>query len=221
MIICENIIAHESKQAKTRARASVSNIQIMTKSELRKIYLARQKNLSATERTEKSRAISAQFFQKFGLANINFLHCFLPIEKFNEIDTSFIFEKIRRDFPNVKTVVPRVEFETLEMKSLIYKSETELSENVWNIREPLHDEVVETEKIDVVLVPLLCFDGEGFRVGYGKGFYDRFLKNCRTDCLKIGLSYFAPVVKIADTNKFDVTPDYCVTPKKIYDFISV
>jgi 5-formyltetrahydrofolate cyclo-ligase len=193
----------------------------MTKSELRKIYLARQKKLSATERTKKSRAISEQFFQKIDLTEINFLHCFLPIEKFNEIDTGFIFEKIRREFPNVKTVVPRVDFEKLEMESLIYTSETELFENVWNIREPLHDEVVETEKIDAVLIPLLCFDVEGFRVGYGKGFYDRFLKNCRADCLKIGLSYFAPVVKIADTNEFDVTPDYCVTPKKIYDFTSV
>ncbi len=193
----------------------------MTKADLRKIYLAKQKQLSPEQRAKKSLAITEQFFQRFDLANINFLHCFLPIEKFNEIDTSFIFEQLWQSFPQVTTVVPRVDAKTLEMNSLLYKRETKLTENLWNIREPLHDKFVETAKIDVVLVPLLCFDAEGFRVGYGKGFYDRFLKNCRADCLKIGLSYFAPVVKIMDTNEFDVTPDYCVTPKKIYDFTSV
>lgn len=190
----------------------------MTKSELRKIYLVRQKNLSSGERNEKSRAISERFFDYFDVHKINFLHSFLPIKKFNEIDTRFIFEKIWRGFPRIETVVPRVDVESLEMESLIYKKETELAENVWNIREPLHDEFVEADKIDAVLIPLLCFDAQGFRIGYGKGFYDRFLKNCREDCLKIGLSYFAPVASIEDKNKFDVTLNYSITPKRIYNF---
>lgn len=188
----------------------------MNKSDLRKICLAGQKSLSFGERIEKSRAISENFFENFDLAKIDFLHSFLPIEKFNEIDTKFIFQKIWKDFPHVRTLVPRVDFESFEMKNLLYDAETELSQNAWNIHEPLHDETIETEKIDAVLVPLLCFDVRGFRVGYGKGFYDRFLKNCRADCLKIGLSYFAPVEKIADADEFDVKLDFCVTPFEVY-----
>lgn len=188
----------------------------MNKSELRKIFLAKQKSLSSGERIEKSRAISEQFFENFDLAKINFLHSFLPIEKFHEIDTNFIFQKIWKDFPRVKTLVPRVDFESFEMKNLLYDAETELLQNAWNIHEPLHDETIETEKIDAVLVPLLCFDVRGYRVGYGKGFYDRFLKNCRADCLKIGLSYFAPVEKIADADEFDVKLDFCATPFAVY-----
>ena len=188
----------------------------MLKAALRKIYLARQKSLSAAERSEKSRRIIDRFFQNFDLSRIEFLHCFLPIEKFKEIDTRLVFERVRRDFPQIQTIVPRVNFDTNEIENLKFTPETSLVRNVWQIDEPLHDERIETAEIDLVLVPLLCFDASGFRVGYGKGFYDRFLKNCRADCLKIGLSYFAPVDEIEDARNFDVRLDYCVTPKKIF-----
>ena len=78
-----------------------------------------------------------------------------------------------------------------------FDSTTKLTVNRWHILEPTGNETVEIGKLDAVLVPLLCFDERGFRVGYGKGFYDKFLKNCRRDCLKIGLSYFTPVEEIA------------------------
>ena len=190
----------------------------MTKSELRKIYLALQKNLSPVDRNKKSLAIANQFFQNFDLSRIKFLHCFIPIERTNEIDTNLIFQKIWREFPRVETVVPRVNFQTSEIENLKFTRETELVQNAWEIHEPSHDEFTETKKIDLVLVPLLSFDQKGFRVGYGKGFYDRFLKNCRADCKKIGLSYFPPVEKIADAQAFDIKLDFCVSPEKIWRF---
>jgi 5-formyltetrahydrofolate cyclo-ligase len=63
-----------------------------------------------------------------------------------------------------------------------------------------------------VVVPLLSFDKRGHRVGYGKGFYDRFLSECSRDCIKIGLSFFAPVEVIDDVNRHDVTLDLFVMP---------
>ncbi|MDQ3374963.1 MAG: 5-formyltetrahydrofolate cyclo-ligase [Acidobacteriota bacterium] len=187
----------------------------MTKAELRKIYLAKQKSLSLFERKQKSEQITDGFFVNLDLNKINFLHCFLPIEKFNEIDTNFIFQKIWRDFPQIETLVPRVNLQTDKIENLIFAPETEIVKNAWEIFEPTNNESIETEKIDVVLIPLLCFDARGFRVGYGKGFYDKFLKNCRVDCLKIGLSYFEPVAEIADLQEFDVQIDFCVTPEKV------
>jgi 5-formyltetrahydrofolate cyclo-ligase len=188
----------------------------MTKSELRKIYLEKQIALSSAMRNEKSAQIAERFFDRFDLSEINFLHCFLPIGRTNEIDTKPVFEKIWREFPNIETLVPRVNFETNEIENLKFSGETALRENRWKIHEPSHDEKFDTEKIDAVLVPLLCFDVKGHRVGYGKGFYDRFLKTCRKDCLKIGLSYFPPVEEIADAWESDVMLDFCVTPEKIF-----
>lgn len=190
----------------------------MLKTDLRRIYLANQKALSPTERTRKSELIGENFFANFDLSKINFLHCFLPITKFNEIDTEIILRKIRSEFPHIQTLVPRVNFATNEIENLLFTHETELAPNLWQISEPTHNEIIETDKIDMVLVPLLCFDERGFRVGYGKGFYDRLLSVCRPDCLKIGLSFFPPVEKIEDAQIFDVHLDYFVIPDGIIKF---
>ncbi len=190
--------------------------QRMNKSELRKTCLARQRSLSSDERLVRSRQISDHFFDSFDLEKIAYLHCFIAIEKFNEIDTTLIFTRLWKDFLRVQTLVPRVVFGTGEMQNLRFTPDTELVKNVWDIHEPSHDAFVEPVKIDMVLVPGLCFDKQGHRVGYGKGFYDRFLSQCRPDCLKIGLSYFEPVEQIDDIHEGDVTLDHVITPEAIF-----
>ncbi|MCD9185645.1 MAG: 5-formyltetrahydrofolate cyclo-ligase [Pyrinomonadaceae bacterium] len=190
----------------------------MKKSELRKISIAQRKEIAPNETAEKSLLILNNIFAYFDFTKTNFVHCFLPIKRFNEIDTHLIFHKIWQDFPRIQTVVPRVDFQTLKMTSLIYNAETELVENSWNISEPKHDEFIEPERIDAVFVPLLCADKRGFRVGYGKGFYDRFLKDCRPDCLKIGLNYFQPVEEISDVTEYDIKLDFLVTPERVIVF---
>lgn len=190
----------------------------MIKAELRKIYLARQRNLSFDEHLEKSSRIARGFFHNFDLKDVRFLHCFLPIEKNREVDTWLIVQKIWHDFPSVKTLASRLDFEKIALENIIISSETKLVFNKWHILEPSGDETIGAEKINAVLVPLLAFDENGFRVGYGKGFYDRFLSLCRPDALKIGLSYFPPLEKITDVNEFDVKLDFCVTPEKVFEF---
>lgn len=190
----------------------------MNKSELRKDYLFLRKSLSKKDRDSRDSVITDRFFDEFDLADIHFLHLFLSIEKFTEIRTLPIVVKLWRDSPAISTVVPRVNSETLLLEHLKYDVNSKLIENRWGILEPAGDEVVEIEKIDLVLIPLLAFDGRGFRVGYGKGFYDKFLAQCRDDCLKIGLSYFPPADEISDVNDFDVKLDLCITPENIFSF---
>jgi 5-formyltetrahydrofolate cyclo-ligase len=55
-------------------------------------------------------------------------------------------------------------------------------------------------------------------MGYGKGFYDRFLTNCRTGVQKVGLSYFEPLDFIEDTDSFDVMLNACINREKIWRF---
>src|SRR5215213_6887453 len=139
----------------------------MTKSELRKTFLAKQRSLSPAERDERSSRVAETFFENFDLTTINYLHCFIPIEKFNEIDTMPIFYKVWADYPHIRTLVPRVNIRSGEMESLLFTKSTELASNEWSIKEPLHNEVVANDLIDMVLVPGLCFDLNRHRVGYG------------------------------------------------------
>ncbi len=92
----------------------------------------------------------------------------------------------------------------------------ELMHNDYGIEEPSGGNKVMENEIDLILVPLLAFDKYGFRVGYGKGYYDKFLFQCRKDSIKIGLSYFDPVDEIEDINSFDIPLNYCVTPRKLF-----
>ncbi len=188
----------------------------MNKAELRIIYLARQKSLSSSERAQKSRDITRLFFECVDFTKINLLHCFIPIEKFNEVDTAHILGALRENSPKTRIAVPRVNFETAELESLIYTSDAELIENEWGIREPSNGELVEVSTIDLVLVPGVAFDRTGHRVGYGKGFYDRFLKRCRPDCTKIGLGFFEPVDQIPDVHSGDTELNACITPDGIF-----
>jgi 5-formyltetrahydrofolate cyclo-ligase len=188
----------------------------MLKSELRTIYFSKLKTLSSAERLKKSEQISRQFFVNFPLENVRNLHLFLSIEKNNEVETRFIYERIWRDFPHTRTFVPRVRGEILE--HLAFSNQTKLIENSWKIREPIDGELFDAKLFDVVIVPLLCVDLQGNRVGYGKGFYDKFFAECRNDCVKIGVSFFEPMAEITDKNKFDVKLDYCLTPNRLVNF---
>lgn len=189
-----------------------------TKARLRKIYLEKQKSLSEAERNARSRKIADEFFEKINLQNIRFLHVFLPIEKNREIETAFIFKRLWENLPAITTIAPRVNFQSLTLENFGFDAKTKLVRNRWQIFEPAESERVAPEKIDIVLVPLLAFDERGFRVGYGMGFYDEFLSRCRTDCVKIGVSYFAPTAEITDAAAFDVRLDFCITPEKIWRF---
>lgn len=190
----------------------------MDKSSLRKIYLAEREKLAPAERAVKSALVAERFFRSFDLSAFRFLHCFVPLEKFREIDTRLILDRVWREFPGVVTLAPRVDFSSGAMKSARFASASELFRNRLGVDEPAGGDAVEAAIIDAVLTPLLCFDRRGCRVGYGKGFYDRFLRECRPDCLKIGLSFFEPLEKITDARDFDVRLDACVTPKTVYRF---
>ena len=189
----------------------------MTKSELRKNYLAKRHALSAEELATNSRQIANRFFGNIDLTAIKTIHTFIAIEKFNEVDTSVIYTRIWRDFPQIRTLAPVTDLDSGVVEHFKLDASTGLVESRWGICEPVGGESVDAAEIDLVLVPLLCFDERGGRVGYGKGFYDTFLSRCRSDCLKVGLSYFPPVETIDDVGEHDMPIDSCITPERFYE----
>lgn len=174
--------------------------------------------LTVEERELASTGIIERFFNGFQLTEISVLHCFISIERFGEVDTRPIFQRIWSEFGNIQTVVPRVNRETGELESLLYGPDTELRHNRWQIGEPVHNDRVDPVAIDLVLVPLICFDLNGHRVGYGKGYYDRLLSRCRPECKKIGLCMFPPINEISDAHDGDVRLDSCITPSETFGF---
>src|SRR5687768_4152498 len=188
----------------------------MNKSELRTIYLEKRRGLSAVEHADLSLKIAEHFVSNFVLESITTIHCFISLKHTGEVETSDIFNRLWREFPHIITVAPRVNDQTDGIDALVFTRETTLVENRWKIPEPADGDAIDPNKIDLVLVPLLCFDMRGYRVGYGKGFYDKFLASCRPDCLKVGLSFFPPVERIDDVHDGDVPVDDCITPQIIY-----
>ena len=191
----------------------------MTKSELRKIYLAKRHALSAEELATNSRQIADRFFGNIDLTAVKTVHTFIAIEKFNEVGTALIYTRIWLDFPQIRTIAPLANLDSGVMEHFEFDAGTGLIESDWGIREPVGGESVDVAEIDLVLVPLLCFDERGYRIGYGRGFYDKFLSQCRPDCLKVGLSVFEPVKVIGDADEHDVPLNHCITPENIFSFV--
>jgi 5-formyltetrahydrofolate cyclo-ligase len=190
----------------------------MSKQDIRKEFLKKRKALTEIEVDAFSKQIHDWFFRSIPVHAYATIHTFLPIKRNNEIDTHLIINTLQKHFVT-DIVIPR-SHEDGTMSHYLLTKDTVLEENYWGISEPssvgsLHSSVL---NIDLVLIPLLCFDKKGYRVGYGKGYYDRFLAECHPNVLKIGLSVFEPINEIIDVTEFDIKMDYCITPNKIWSF---
>ncbi|MEO6611289.1 MAG: 5-formyltetrahydrofolate cyclo-ligase [Chitinophagaceae bacterium] len=189
----------------------------MTKKELRKIFREKRNSIPAAERVRLDDLLLIQF-QQVDLPFINSLLTFRPIIENNEPNAGLFTRYLEFRNPGLLIAYPRSDFENGELVAVPTNEETIFTRNKYHIHEPAGALVTEPEEIDMVLVPLLSFDRQGYRVGYGKGFYDRFLANCRKDCIKAGFSYFPPVEQITDSSDFDVPLDLCITPQTVYVF---
>lgn len=191
----------------------------MTKDVLRRQYLQKRLDLSPAEFMQLQNRLIEQL-QTLNWYSYDMAHIFLPIAKFREINTHAIISWFELHYPNLKFCVPVADLKSGEMSHILLNSKAnQLSENKWGILEPQYGEPVPINKIDLVFVPLLAFDRQGYRVGYGKGFYDRFLALCSPDVKKYGLSFFDPVEKITDSNdEWDVRLNGCICSEKIWLF---
>lgn len=187
----------------------------MLKKELRKKYKDLRQQLTEDALVDKSLAIANRMLQLDVWDKI-YYHLFLTIEEQKEVDTEFVLQILAGKDKEI--VVSKSDFDTLEMTHFLLTDNTKFRTNEYNIPEPINGLEVPVDKIEVVFVPLLAFDGKGNRAGYGKGFYDKFLSKCNPEVIKIGLSFFEAEEEISDATENDVQLDFCVTPNKIYTF---
>ena len=189
----------------------------MNKKELRKKYKELRQFLSPEEIEDKSLAIANQLL-RLDIWDKLYFHLFLTIEEQKEINTEYILQILAGKDKEI--VISKCELATLGMTHFLLTDNTKIKKNSYNVPEPIDGLELEVPnaKIDVVFVPLLAYDKQGNRVGYGKGFYDNFLNKCKPETIKIGLSFFLLEEKIDDISANDVKLDFCVTPEVIYTF---
>lgn len=187
----------------------------MNKKELRLKYKSLRKSLQSEE-VETFSVMVANQLLKMPIWNKTYFHVFLPIETLNELNTEYVLHILSGKDKEV--VVSKGNFDTVTMQHFLLTDNTKIIKNKFNIPEPVDGLEVPVSKIEVVFVPLLAFDEIGNRVGYGKGFYDKFLAQCNSKTIKIGLSFFDAEFEITDVNANDIRLNYCVTPNKVYKF---
>ena len=189
----------------------------MTKAEARNLFLGKRLALSEGERDILNNKLVHQFFSNFDLSFVHNLHLFLPIESRKEPDTWSIIDRIRREFPHVRLVVPKMNASG-SLMHYYFESSDKLTKSSLGIMEPVDCVVADVSEIELVIAPLLAVDFLGNRVGYGKGFYDRFLATCRKDCRTTGLSFFDPVSEPIEQAEHDIRLMSCVTPTQVIEF---
>ncbi|MDO6676035.1 5-formyltetrahydrofolate cyclo-ligase [Tenacibaculum sp. 1_MG-2023] len=182
----------------------------MLKPDLRKLYKQKRNILTEVEKEKLQKSIYQQIF-KLQTSDVRTVHLFLSMRKFNEVDTKPIIDFFREK--GKKIIVSRCNFEDDTLSHFYFEKDTKLELNKFGVPEPVNAEEANVKDIDLVFVPMLISDEQKYRVGYGKGFYDRFLSECREDTRTVGLNFFPPIKKIEDTHEFDVPLDFMIYPK--------
>ncbi|MVT08063.1 5-formyltetrahydrofolate cyclo-ligase [Chitinophaga tropicalis] len=190
---------------------------MLTKKDIRKEYLEKRLNLPDNVITTLNRQLLEQCRQ-LDYSTFRLAHIFLPITEKKEADTHALVNWARTAYPSLQWALSRSDMHNGDMEHYLWEPNTVLMKNGYGIPEPAGGKQVMPAEMDLVFVPLLAFDLQGHRVGYGKGMYDRFLKQCRPGVTTIGLSLFDPVTAIEDTGHLDVPLRIAITPHSIYYF---
>jgi 5-formyltetrahydrofolate cyclo-ligase len=187
----------------------------MTKDNLRVVYKKKRTALSHADVEELSMVIAQRVLNEIN-GSTQHVHVFSTIQKFNEPDTSFLTKQLMLHGHFVYTSV--IEKQNMKFNNVKIDPDTQFENDSWGIPVPLNPAFIDDDvKFDIILVPLLCCDIRGNRVGYGKGFYDAFLK-FQPNALKIGICFFEPVTEIDDVGLHDVKINTLITPDKTFYF---
>ena len=189
----------------------------MTKRELRESY-KRQRTSIKNADLAKWEDLMLINFQKLKIGHLHTVLTYAPFEKYNEFDPTLITDYCTVRNPGLLVCFPVVDTASLTLSAVAIDDNTYFAPNSYGIDEPMNAEIVPPDQLDLVFLPLLAYDKKGYRVGYGKGYYDRYLKACRPNTLKIGFSFFDAEEVIDDVNELDVKMNYCITPQNLYKF---
>ncbi|MEO8583645.1 MAG: 5-formyltetrahydrofolate cyclo-ligase [Flavitalea sp.] len=189
----------------------------MLKKEIRKIYTEKRLALSPEQYATDS-DLMLRLFKQVNRKDVRVLMSYFPFHERLEFNVMLCEHFLSSTNPTLKIAHPRIAPDGINMDPILINKDSEYSQNRYNISEPQNGNLVSPKDIDLVFVPLLAFDSRGYRVGYGKGFYDRFLLKCPENVTTVGFSFFPAIDAISDISQFDVPLALCITPTRVYEF---
>lgn len=187
----------------------------MFKDEARKSLLQKRQSLCQRECIQWDDLLLIQF-QKFNFTNTLIIGSFYPMEKNNEPNTILLTSYLQQFIPDLIIAYPVIDKTLGTMQ--FHEATPDLYLNSLGIYEPHQSKMIPGKNIDCFLVPLLGFDLLGHRLGFGKGYYDKYFSTCHHPHHRIGISYFDPIPNMQDTHEFDVPLTHCITPCNSYEF---
>lgn len=181
------------------------------KQELRETVLQKRKQYTEEEWCSKSKKIIAKLLKSDAYKIADTVHSYVSMNDRREVWTDPFIEQILKD--QKKAVVPVVNFSDDTLSHSLIHSLDELEMNDWGVREPKRIDPISISELNMIVIPMAAADKQGNRLGYGKGFYDRFLE--QTSATKIGLTFHDFLFDEIPVEEFDIKLDTIITEEEV------
>lgn len=184
----------------------------MLKEDIRRSQIAMRDRLSTVQKETFSQRAQAALMQQSWFAAAQVIALYSPIR--NEVATQALFD-------SAIALGKRIAFPRIDDGRMVFV-EVNLQHGfclgAFGVPEPVGADVVSVCAIDLIVVPGVAFDRHGFRIGFGKGFYDQALENRPLSCQLVGLGYAFQVEDFVPREAHDVGLDWLVTDQEVIKF---
>ncbi len=177
---------------------------LLTRTELRLNALRERDMLTVEVRDAYSKLIEERALNYISELPSGSIHCYLSFR--SEVQTQSLIEKL---FGGEREVITPYVKDGLMHHSILRELTFTIGE--YGIPEPANKEPADLATMQAVVVPLVAFDGYGHRLGYGKGYYDKFLSTISPNVKKIGLAFSIQEIEKIPNQAHDIRLDYIVT----------
>ncbi|MBO6586496.1 MAG: 5-formyltetrahydrofolate cyclo-ligase [Gracilimonas sp.] len=181
------------------------------KQDLREKVLAERLQIPDREWKNKSDQIISSLTNADYFKEAKTVHTYISMNQRREVYTDGLLEDILNG--DKRAVVPVTNFEDRSLTHSEIRSLSDLKKNKWGVEEPKHITPVNVKELELIIVPMAAADRAGNRLGYGKGFYDRFLKEAKA--IKVGLVFDAFLFDEIPIEEFDEKLDVIISEEEV------
>tara|TARA_B100001287_G_scaffold275794_1_gene284470 strand:+ start:2711 stop:3292 length:582 start_codon:yes stop_codon:yes gene_type:complete len=184
------------------------------KNKLRIDSLTARKSYNNKTIDKHSILIAQNLVRKFDFKEKN-IHLFFPIKNKKEVNTWYLYNLIKESSKLHTSVLSE---KSKQWDCINFEKTNNFTTTRFKVPIPINYQFTKWREIDYIIVPLLCFDSFGNRIGYGKGIYDKILNKTKFNCIKIGVSLLKCSTQKIDSEPHDIPLDYCQTPFQLHQF---